>query len=86
MSEKYVVCKKCNTPGLAWRQSAKGKWYLYDPMTVSTTYGGNNVIPKAHQCPVEYDEQGNVIGIKVLMHPDEIARKMREFRAENQVA
>lgn len=76
---KEVVCKKCNTGGLNWRQSAKGNWYLYDPITVSTSYGGNHVIPKAHQCPVEYDEQGNVVGIKVKMHPDEMARVMQEW-------
>jgi hypothetical protein len=78
MSEKFAVCKRCNTGGLKWRESAKGKWYLYDPMTVSTSHGGSYVIPKAHQCPVEYDEQGNAVGIKVKMHPDEMARIMKE--------
>lgn len=52
MAIKYVTCKKCDAPNLVWVFSAKGKWYLSDPAAVSTTYGGNKVIPFAHRCRV----------------------------------
>lgn len=56
---KPITCRTCGTPGLSWRQSAAGKWYLYSPTAVETTYGGNYVIPKAHVCLMPlYDEQG----------------------------
>ena len=47
-----AICKKCGTENLVWVFSAKNKWYLSDPKAISTTYGGNKVIPFAHKCRV----------------------------------
>ena len=48
-----VTCKKCNTPNLEWRKSAKGNWYLADPRFKSTSTGNIITIPFAHQCKSE---------------------------------
>ena len=48
---KTTTCNKCGTSDLTWRMSAKGKWYLSDPKTISTLTHGNNItIPFAHKC------------------------------------
>lgn len=77
MERKEVVCKKCNTGGLFWRQSAKGKWYLCAPKQIDTSYDTQKWIPFAHKCPMTYDEQGNRV-IAVQIHPDEWKRIMEE--------
>jgi hypothetical protein len=48
MSEKKVTCRVCGSTDVYWRQSAKGKWYLATTRYVSTSYGGNYALPRAH--------------------------------------
>ena len=47
---KYATCKKCGWDKCVWVFSAKGKWYLSEPDSVSTSFGGNKTIPFAHKC------------------------------------
>jgi hypothetical protein len=42
------ACRVCGATNVYWRQSAKGNWYLATTDNVSTTYGGNYAIPRAH--------------------------------------
>lgn len=55
---KMATCKKCGISGLEWRKSAKDKWYLADPRTISTnTYGNFITIPFAHKCIEKTQEE-----------------------------
>ena len=45
---KKPACRVCGSTDVYWRQSAKGNWYLATTMNVSTSYGGNYAIPRAH--------------------------------------
>jgi hypothetical protein len=47
--DPQLVCKRCGSPDVWWRQSKAGKWYLASVLGATYDYG-RKAVNKPHDC------------------------------------